>query len=73
MFRNIKVEIVRFVDDSFPGFVECRLVDVWQRTWVFIEKVPVVTTEQLDSASVYPSRGVIAGRVDETKLGGGLN
>jgi hypothetical protein len=68
MVRKIKVEIVRFVDDSNPGFVECHLVDAWQRTWVFVEKVPVVTIEYLDSTSIYPSLGVIAGRVVETRF-----
>lgn len=40
----ISVQITRFVDDSFPGFVECTFVDALGETHVFIEKVPVVST-----------------------------
>lgn len=52
----IEIEIRRFVDDSYPGFVECWLTDANGREWSFIEKVPVVTTEDLDAESDYGSR-----------------
>jgi hypothetical protein len=56
----VKVAITRYVDDAFPGFVECRLIDADGRDWFFIEKVPVVTLAHLDASSQYPQTGVIA-------------
>jgi len=49
-----------YVDESFPGWVECTLVDAYGYDHVFVEKVPVVTKAHLDSASSYPQSGVIA-------------
>ena len=59
MLAQVKVEIIRFIDDSQPGWVECRLVDAWQREWLFEEKVPIVTSEYLGSESSYPAQGAI--------------
>lgn len=60
----VTVQIERFVDDHFPGFVECRLVDALGYSHLFIEKVPVVTTENLGSDSSYPCAGTIACEVE---------
>jgi hypothetical protein len=57
---NIKVTIEAFVDENFPGFVECSLLDVHGRIWKFLEKVPVVSQEDIWSDSEYPRQGVIA-------------
>ena len=46
-----------------PGIVECSLRDVRGRTWKFIEKVPVVSLEDLWSDSEYPRRGATACKV----------
>ncbi len=54
------MENVRYVDDAFPGFVECRLTDTSGRAWLFTEKVPVVTTEDLDPNSDYPRPVIVA-------------
>ena len=56
---GVKVNISRYADDSFPGWVECRLVDALGHQHVFVEKVPVVAPH-LDAASSYPQSGVIA-------------
>jgi len=56
---SIAIEITRFVDDHFPGFVECTLVDAQGQAHAFIEKVPVVTKEHLWSDSKYPCAGFI--------------
>jgi hypothetical protein len=61
---GIRVKIVRYVNDHFPGFVECRVTDANGQVWTFIEKAPVLTTEPLDDASSYPQPGVIACRVE---------
>jgi hypothetical protein len=55
----VSVQITRYVDDHFPGFVECVLVDVLRATHTFVEKVPVVSTESLSEASTYPCNGEI--------------
>ena len=56
----VTVEITKFVDESQPGWVECKLVDAYGREHLFIEKVPVVCLEDLDASSIYPQPGVIA-------------
>jgi hypothetical protein len=55
----VSVQITRYVDDHFPGFVECVLVDVFGAAHTFVEKVPVVSTESLSAASTYPRKGEI--------------
>lgn len=62
--RCIAVEIVRFVDNHFPGFVECVLLDAEGGRHVVIEKVPVITSEWLDATSHYPRPGIIACEVE---------
>ena len=57
---SVKVSIVRYTDDSVPGWVECRLIDALGHEHVFVEKVPIVTTADLDAGSSYPQSGVIA-------------
>jgi hypothetical protein len=61
--RGIRVSIVRFVDAHQPGWVECRLIDATGQHHVFIEKVPIVSLEQLSTDTVYPRPGAIACRV----------
>lgn len=60
----VKVEIVRFVDEHQPGFVECRLTDASGALHTFIEKVPVVTDESLWTDPKYPCTGAIACRLN---------
>ena len=61
----LSVEISRFVDDSFPGFVECALVDALGARHVFVEKSPIVSSEALLSTSEYPRPGAIPCEVQE--------
>jgi hypothetical protein len=60
----LSIQIERFVNDHQPGFVECRLVDVFGRSHLFVEKVPVVTTAHLGPGSTYPCAGQIACEVE---------
>jgi hypothetical protein len=57
---GVEVAITRFVDDDQPGWVECLLVDAEGKKHLFIEKVPVVTLEDLNPRSSYPRIGIIA-------------
>jgi hypothetical protein len=56
---SVAVEITRYVDASFPGWVEFVLRDANGTDWTFIDKVPVVSAEALNEASQYPRRTVI--------------
>ena len=53
------VEISRWVDDDFPGWVECLLLDAIGEPHRFVEKVSVVTSMPLRSNSTYPQQGTI--------------
>lgn len=55
--HNLTVQIVRFVDDYFPGVVACEFVDAAGHRHTFIEKVPIVTAEMCDATTVYPKLG----------------
>lgn len=56
---QLKVQIVRYVDDHFPGFVECELIDASGRVHTFAEKGPVVSDEWPGPDDSYPMRGEI--------------
>ena len=43
--HNVAVQIVRFVDSGFPGWVECELVDAAGRRHILKDKVPTFTLE----------------------------
>ena len=60
---RVKIEIYRFVDAAQPGWVECRLIDANGTAHIFVEKIPVVTLEDLWADSSYPTRGEIACRI----------
>jgi hypothetical protein len=55
---SLRVDIVGFVDESFPGFVRCAFADVNGNRHTSIEKVPVVTLN-LWSDSIYPQEGTV--------------
>jgi hypothetical protein len=63
----VRIQICRYIDDSQPGWVECKLTDVLGHQHVFVEKVPVVAGADLDAASSYPQSGVIACTVVATR------
>jgi hypothetical protein len=56
---SVSVRITRYVDNHFPGFVECVLVDAFGASHTFIEKVPYVSAESLSAVSTYPCNGEI--------------
>lgn len=56
----LAVIIERFVGDSFPGWMECSLVDSDGCMHQFLEKAPVVSTADLVSDSAFPQPGYIA-------------
>jgi len=56
---QLRVQIVRYVDDHFPGFVECDLVDASGRIHTFVEKGPVVSDKWPGPDDSYPMNGEI--------------
>ena len=63
--HNVAVQIVRFVDGGFPGWVECELVDAAGHHHVMKDKVPIFTAEDLDADGPYPTPGFVACEVVE--------
>lgn len=57
MNSNLRVSIVRFVDERFPGFVECEFSDVDGVRYEIEDKAPIFTAETLWSDSIYPAEG----------------
>jgi len=56
----MKIKILRITDYSFyPGYVECIVTDVWGNNHVFNEKIPVVTSKNIDEKSEFPQDGYI--------------
>ena len=53
----LTVQILRFVDDRFPGWVECDFVDASSVRHSIIDKYPQFTAEMLDATSAYPQLG----------------
>ena len=61
---ELRVVISRFVDEHEPGFVECTFDDAQGDRHCFVEKVPIVSAENLWSDSAYPKPGAIRCRVE---------
>jgi hypothetical protein len=57
--HDITVQIVRFVDESQPRWVECELVDANGRRHLIIDKVPIFTLDDLRAESKYPVPGIV--------------
>jgi len=58
-FVDLAVQIVRFVDDHNPGFVESEFVDADGRRHVLMDKAPIFTNEDLDRESQYPQADAV--------------
>lgn len=65
----VRCQIVRWVSDDQPGFVECRLVDAVGDVWTFVGKFYDFTNEELSSESIYPQAGYVACEVVERGVG----
>ena len=56
---QLRVQIVRYIEDYFPSIVECELADAVGRVHTFIEKGPVVSDEWPGPEDNYPMSGII--------------
>jgi hypothetical protein len=58
------MSITRCIDDeSFPGIVECELVDSSGQRHLFVDKIPIFSLDHLNSHSIYPQPGVLGCRI----------
>lgn len=55
----LKVQVVRYVDNGFPGWVESEFIDAEGRRHEFVEKVPIISDEQIGPEDIYPRNGRI--------------
>lgn len=55
--RNLAVQIVRFIDDGFPGSVACDFCDAAGRVHTIVDKYPIFTEQMLDDHSPHPQPG----------------
>jgi len=67
---GLRVEINRFVEEGQPNVVECLFIDGHGKKHSIIEKVPVVSSEDLNADSSYPRAGIIACQVVQRKKHG---
>ena len=64
---GLRIEINRFVEEGQPNVVECAFIDAHGKEHLIVEKVPVVSSGNLNADSPYPRTSVIACRVIQTK------
>ena len=60
---------MRFVDEGFPGWVACEFTDATGQQHTIIDKVPIVSLEDLDASSQYPRSGSVPCSVLEKSRG----
>jgi lactoylglutathione lyase len=58
--KVFKINILRFIDDSQPGWVECNFKDAFDKEHIIREKTAVISSEYLDRNSEYPKQGLVA-------------
>lgn len=66
---GIEVDIVSYVYDWQPGWVKCVFKDAHDKEWSIIEKVPIVSNEDLDDKTQYPRKGFVPGTVISKRIG----
>lgn len=67
---SVEVAIVKLIDDSYPGYVVCELVDAYGKTHVFEEKVPFVEGTDFRFEDEFPQAGEIQCTVIEVQKDG---
>lgn len=61
----LRIRIMRFTDPAQPGWVEAEFLDADGGRHIVTDKVPVLSTEDLDENSEYPVIGSLACEVIE--------
>lgn len=60
LHSHLRVKILRFVDDGFPGFVEVAFTEADGALRVIRDKYTMFTSQILSSESAYPQTGSFA-------------
>jgi hypothetical protein len=50
----LAIQVIRFVDGDYPGWVECELIDAQGCRHTIIDKVPMLLSGDFDAESKYP-------------------
>ena len=59
----MKVNIIEYSGGHFPGYVTCSFVDAFGTTWHIDEKVPIVSSENVNQRTKFPITGYVAGEI----------
>ena len=51
--------VARYVDATQPGWVECQFHDAAGQLWKIVEKVPVVTDQEISESTDLPAHGIV--------------
>lgn len=51
--------LARYVDATQPGWVECQFHDAAGQLWKIVEKVPVVTDQDIGESTELPTHGIV--------------
>jgi hypothetical protein len=57
--HSISANIIRFVDDHQPGWVECEFYDADGHRYILTDKAPIFTDNMMGADSNYPATGEI--------------
>ena len=68
---QLKVQILRCIDAHFPGWVECEFTDAENNRHSLVEKVPIVSEQDLGPDDSYPRNGLIRCEILERLRGAG--
>jgi hypothetical protein len=51
----VRAQAIRWVDDSFPGWIEVKLIDAAGRDHRIVDKVPILTAVDIRSDTSFPT------------------
>jgi len=51
----VRAQAIRWIDDSFPGWIEVKVIDAAGRDHRIVDKVPVLTTLDIRSDTCFPT------------------
>ncbi len=63
MFKYLEIDIIEMIDNAFPFWVKCHLLDASGNSFYFEEKLPIVSFEDITFDIVLPQKGYIAGEI----------
>ena len=55
------VDIIEYFQGDFPEYVLCQFYDVFGKKHYFNEKIPIVSSENINNTTILPKKGFIAG------------